>query len=218
MKKIAFAMFALMCMPMIGMAQNVWERPQDEPKQEQAAPKKEKVKKPEINPSDVKYLEGAVPEVNGKVVFTLDVNVPGKSAQEIYDRVYKVLSDMTKEEGQFNESTIALVNKRDHVIAARYKEWLVFTNTFLSLDRTQFNYTILANCTDGHLNMTMERLSYKYEEGRSSGFQTSAEEWITDQYGLNKKHTKLSKISGKFRRKTIDRKDYIFKTVTYALQ
>ena len=214
MKKILFAILA--CLPIVSMAQNVWERPQDTQKKEQVAPKNEK--KQEIDPEDIKYLTGAVPEDNGKVVFSLDINVLGKSAQEIYDRVYTTLDNMTKEDGQFKESAIALINKKDHVIAARFKEWLVFTNTFLSLDRTEFNYTIIASCSDGHLHVTMERLNYKYEEGRSSGFQTSAEEWITDKYGLNKKQTKLSKISGKFRRKTIDRKDYIFKTLTYAVQ
>ena len=37
-----------------------------------------------------------------------------------------------------------------------------------------------------------------------------AEEWITDEYGLKKSKEKLSRVSGKFRKKTIDRKDYIF--------
>ena len=36
------------------------------------------------------------------------------------------------------------------------------------------------------------------------------EKWITDEYAVNKKHTKLYPISAKFRRKTIDRKDFIF--------
>ena len=33
---------------------------------------------------------------------------------------------------------------------------------------------------------------------------------FTDEYALNKKKDKLLRISGKFRRKTIDRKDFIF--------
>ena len=44
-----------------------------------------------------------------------------------------------------------------------------------------------------------------------------ANEWITDRYGLNKKKTKLARVSGKFRRKTIDRKDYLFEKFTIAL-
>jgi len=45
-----------------------------------------------------------------------------------------------------------------------------------------------------------------------------AEEWINDRYGLNKKQTKLARVSGKFRRKTIDRKDYLFNRFTKLLE
>jgi colicin import membrane protein len=51
----------------------------------------------------------------------------------------------------------------------------------------------------------------------TEGLKVKAEEWITDQYALNKKGTKLSRISGKFRRKTIDRKDNIFERIDAAL-
>ena len=37
-------------------------------------------------------------------------------------------------------------------------------------------------------------------------------------YGLNKKQNKLARVSGKFRRKTIDRVDYIFNRFTQLLQ
>ena len=55
----------------------------------------------------------------------------------------------------------------------------------------------------------MTRIYYLYEEERNPTTFT-AEEWITDRYGLNKKQTKLARVSGKFRRKTIDRKDFLF--------
>ena len=48
-----------------------------------------------------------------------------------------------------------------------------------------------------------------YGEGRDPQAYR-AEEWIDDDNALNKKKNKLSKMSGKFRRKTIDRKDYLF--------
>jgi colicin import membrane protein len=126
---------------------------------------------------------------------------------------------MTKEEKQFKESKIALVDKTDHVIAARFREWLVFKSTALSLDRTVFNYTIIANCSDGHLNLTLSRINYAYELDRDNdGMEVNAEEWITDENALNKAKTKLLKYSGKFRRKTIDRKDEIFENITNALK
>lgn len=216
MKQLITALLA--CLPLIGMAQNTWELPQDQ----QAVQPTEKPttlikKKPAENP---KYLAGAVPEVDGKVVFTLDRDVPGMSADDIYQKVYTLLSSMTKEENQMEGSRIAAVNKAEHTIAARYREWLVFQNTFLSLDRTEFSYTIIAQATDGHLRMTLERIGYAYEKDRTdvnAGFTTKAEEWITDKAALNKAKTKLAKASGKFRRKTIDRKDHIFGQTCRAL-
>ena len=55
----------------------------------------------------------------------------------------------------------------------------------------------------------MTRIYYLYDEERiPTTFK--AEEWINDRYGLNNKKTKTSRVSGKFRIKTIDRKDFIF--------
>ena len=208
----------LLC-PTLSFAQNTWEVPtqktevRDTTKRKALFETKKKVEDP-------KYLSGAVPVVDGKVTFTLDMDVKGKTAQEIYAILYGVLDNMTKEENQFKESKIAIVNKGEHTIAARYKEWLVFRNSALSLDRTVFNYTIIAQATDGHVNVKLFRISYQYEleRGINDGIEVVAEEWITDEQGLNKKKDKLAKYSGKFRKKTIDRKDNIFETITNALR
>lgn len=217
MRNLFIAIFATI--PLFGMAQNVWEKPQT------TAPQEETTKKKSLFESnkkavDPKYLAGAVPVVDGKVTFTLDKDIPGKSAQEIYDIVFATLEKMTKEENQFKTSQVAIVNKQDHIIGARFKEWLVFQNTFLSLDRTIFNYTVIATCTNEHLNVTISRISYAYEmdRGVNDGMEMRAEEWITDENALNKKKDNLSKYSGKFRRKTIDRKDNIFETLLEALK
>jgi len=162
---------------------------------------------------DKEYLKkDAVPEINGNVVFTLDIDVPGKTAQDIYDKVYTFLDKMSQEPNQI-KSGIAIYNKKEYIVAAKYSEWLDFTKSFFILDRTEFNYTIIAKCQDGHLNMTLERISYNYEEGRENGFKASAETLISDKYAVNKKGTKLVPGSAKFRRKTIDRKNQIFDAV-----
>lgn len=153
-----------------------------------------------------------MPEVDGKVIFTLELDVPGKNAQQIYDRMYNTLDGLAKKENQIN-SSILLVNKEEHIIAAKYSEWLEFTRNFFVLDRTEFNYTIIATCKDNHLTMTLERITYNYEEGRETGFMLPAEKLITDEYALNKKKTKLKPTFSKFRRNTIDRKDEIFQEV-----
>ncbi len=163
--------------------------------------------------SNAKYLSGAVPvNAEGKVVFSLLLPVPDKSAKDIYEMAYKQLTLLTENENQFDESTIALVNPKTNIIAAKFKEWLVFSNNFLSLDRAVFYYTIIAHCADGELKLSLERISYEYETDRPSGFKSKAEDLITDKEALNKKGIKLNRLTGKFRRKTIDRKDQIFES------
>lgn len=207
MKKLIVLM--MLALPMSAIAQNVWEKPKEE-----KVEKAEEVKKPN---KDEKYLRGAVPIVDGDVQWTLDVDVPGKSAQDIYDKMFKTLTDLTKSEGQLEGSAVTLVNKQDRIVVANVREWLLFSSSLLSLDRTKFNYTLIARCSDGHLNMTMNRISYKYDEERTNQVY-KAEEWISDDAAVNKKNTKLYRGSAKFRRKTIDRKDQIFETIRNVLK
>lgn len=181
-----------------------------------AEPKKTEVKKVEKNANgavlkaDTKYMEGAITtNAEGKVEFTLDTDANGKSADEIYNIVYQYMSDLTQGENNI-KSRMALVNKDQHIIANTMDEWLVFSNTFLSLDRSEFRYNLVASIKDNHLTLSMERLYYVYEEDRSTGFKAPAEEIINDKIALNKKKTDLAKIFGKFRKLTIDRRDQIF--------
>ena len=55
-------------------------------------------------------------------------------------------------------------------------------------------------------------MSYQNEPEKSL-----AEEWITDEYALNKSKTKLNRISGKFRKATIDFADKTFDSAANAL-
>lgn len=159
---------------------------------------------------DMKYLAGAITyNDENKIEFTLDTDANGKTAKQIYDIVLKYMSELTQNE-QNIASRVALVNDAEHVIANTMDEWLVFSQSFISLDRTEFKYQLIAKISDNHLNLSLCRIIYNYEEGRSTGFKEPAEEVISDKIALNKKQNDLAKIFGKFRRCTIDRKDQIF--------
>ena len=159
---------------------------------------------------DMKYLAGAITyNDENKIEFTLDTDANGKNAKQIYDIVLKYMSELTQNE-QNIASRVALVNDAEHVIANTMDEWLVFSQSFISLDRTEFKYQLIARISDNHLNLSLCRIIYNYEEGRSTGFKEPAEEVISDKIALNKKQNDLAKIFGKFRRCTIDRKDQIF--------
>ena len=179
MRKYFFAI--LMALPMLATAQdNTWERIEQEPVEA-------------ANP-DAKYLlPDAVPVVDGKVCWTTTISAPGKSAQQIFDILLAQLQKMVKEPNQIAGS----------------HEWLVFKSASLSFDRTKFNFTLEAKCSNEKVEVIMSRITYDYDLDRDPKHYT-AEEWITDENAVNKDHTKLYPLSAKFRRKTIDRKDYIF--------
>ena len=195
MKKLLIAV--LMAMPMLAAAQdNTWERI------EQAQPE-------QVN-RDAKYLvENAVPVVDGKVCWETDIAAPGKSATRIYDILLAQMEKMVTEPNQIKNSNVAIKNADTQQLGAVFHEWLVFKNAALSLDRTQMNFLLVADCKDGSVHVKMTHIAYDYDLERDP-MHYAAESWITDKYCVNKKHTKLLPVSGKFRRKTIDRKDFIF--------
>ena len=166
---------------------------------------------------DPKYLAGAIQlNAEGKVEFVLDTQASGKSADEIYNIVFQYMSKLIKNEQNIN-SRIALVNrnnKNEQIIACIMDEWFVFNQSFISLDRSETKYQLVATISDNHLHLSMTRIVFNYEEGRSTGFKEPAENVITDKYALTKKKNDLAKIYGKFRRGTIDRKDQIFNDLT----
>ena len=159
----------------------------------------------------------AVPLVNNKVQWELNIDLPGKKAQQIYDTMLSLMTQMTQEENQLERSKVAIINEQEHSIVATMQEWLTFTANFISLDRTKFNYVLIANCKDGHLQVLLNRISYDYSsQGKEESYK--AESWITDKYTVNKKRTRLFPITGKFRRKTIDRKNEIFERITATVK
>ena len=209
MNKMVWTMLVV-SMPIMSFAQNTWEK--KESKQENAA-KVVEVAKP--NP-DAKYLKGAVPMEDGKVVFKKEIKAQGKTAFQIYNIVGQFLQDETKEPNQLNSSLIQ-ADTTNYELGARYEEWLVFRNSAISLDRTRFYYVLIAHCQNDQVTIEMTHIKYFYEEERNPQ-RYKAEEWITDSEAVNKKNTKLLPITGKFRRKTIDRKDYLFNKLEELLK
>lgn len=191
MKQLVIAL--LLMLPMAATAQNnAWEKTATE-----------------TAANNQKYLAGAVPEVDGHVVFETTLKAPGMTAAQIYDRLLDLMTQLTKTSNQFEQSHVSVANKEKGQIIANYQEWLVFKSSALVLDRTRLMYHLVADCRDGEATLRMMRIYFYYDEERNPTTY-KAEEWINDKYGLNKKQTKLARVSGKFRRKTIDRKDYLF--------
>lgn len=148
---------------------------------------------------DSKYLSGAVPEVDGKVIFTKEFSIPGMSQDEIYKRMLNWMDARLKQNE--NNSRVVFSDKEDGQVVGVGDEWIVFSSTALSLDRTQINYQLTTLCQPEKCTLKVEKVRFNYREGKEK---YTAEEWITDKYALNKAHTKLVRGLAKWRRKTVD--------------
>ncbi|MDD2436500.1 MAG: DUF4468 domain-containing protein [Massilibacteroides sp.] len=148
---------------------------------------------------DATYLEGAVPEIEGRVVFekTFDFFQAPK------DDVFAVALDWAQNRFKDEKNRIVYTNKETGDIAVIGEDYLVFSSTSLALDRSLMNYRLLMHCQADRIEIKVNGIKYEY----SVSYQREperyiAEEWITDQYAVN--NGKLNRISGKFRKATID--------------
>lgn len=166
--------------------------------------------------NDSKYLEGAVTTKDGKVEFYTEMQIPAMTQGQIYES----LLDWANNRFQPDEKMKARVLYTDAEkgsFAVGGEEYIVFSSSAISLDRTRIYYLMTINCEDGKCKVGINRIRYWYNEARDGGEKFTAEEWITDEAALNKSKTKLVPISGKFRRKTIDLKDELFGEIRSTL-
>ena len=163
---------------------------------------------------DSKYLAGAVPLENGKVVFAKEINAPSFSKDEVYDKMLDWADGFFSEDG----NRVVYSDKAKGDIAAVGQANLVFQSTALSLDRTEMNYRVTMECENQKCVMKVAGIRYEYNVSyQREPEKYTAEECITDKYCLNKDKTKLNRGNGKFRRKTVDFIDEMFASASAAL-
>ncbi|NDW11412.1 DUF4468 domain-containing protein [Bacteroides sp. 214] len=183
MKRIAFALFALLvCLPTLVFAQD----------------------------NKSKYLAGAVPVVDGRIVFSEKIDLPGASKEQIYERMYSWVDERMK--ANKNNSRILLSDKEKGQIVAFGEEYIVFASSALSLDRAFTTYQMVVDCKDAQTEITIEKIRFAYEKERFP-----AEEYIVDEVALNKDKTKIIRGYSKFRIKTVDFADNYFEKAKTAL-
>lgn len=190
MKKLTLFLFSLFCFCLPAMLQ--------------AQDKEEK--------DDSEYLVGAVPEVDGKVVFTKEFSIPGMSQDQIFERVNNWMEARLKKND--NTSRIVFTDKEKGQIVGVGEEWIVFSSSALSLDRTKINYQLTVTCQPEKCVLEVEKIRFNYREGKEK---YTAEEWIVDKYALNKAQDKLVRGLAKWRRKTVDFVDDLAQGVAGAL-
>ena len=166
--------------------------------------------------TDEKYLEGAITFKNGKVTFSTEMVTPAMTKEQIYETILDWANKRFQPSEKMN-ARVLFQNPEEGSIAIGGEEYLVFSNSALSLDRTRIYYQMKVLCENGKSNIEMSRIRYWYDEARDGGEKYEAENWIVDEWGLNKSKTKLAPICGKFRKKTIDLKDELFMEIQSIL-
>lgn len=162
-----------------------------------------------------KYLVGAVPEIDGKVVFSKTIDVSGKpSASQIYslmktwvDREYTTTEDNL-------QNRILLSDPKTNDIACQGEDYLIFKRTGLVLDRAKIIYQLIIHTEDGKCDLTIRNIRYDYSDNKKL---LTAEGMISDKEALNKNKTKLYRDNDKFRIHTVDMFDRIFESIEVYL-
>ena len=166
--------------------------------------------------TDKKYLEGAISVIDGKVTFKAELNAPNMSQEQIYDALLHWANNRYQPDEKHNDRVL-YQNKEEGNIVIGGEEYIIFSTSALSMDRTRIYYQMRINCQPNKCDINISRIKYWYDEARDGGVRYVAEEWITDKYALNKNKTKLYPISGKFRTKTIDWKDQLISEIRTTL-
>ena len=156
-----------------------------------------------------KYLAGAVPEIDNKVVFAKTVHIPKATKKDVFDKIESWM------ETQFNSKMSRVVYKDfdSGRLVALGNDTIVFKETFLSLDQTIMTYQFMVEVKAGECSMQIEKINYSYGENEKF----TAEEMISDKEALNKAQTKMVRGLAKWRTKTIDHVDAIFNSATESL-
>lgn len=161
---------------------------------------------------DEKYLAGAVPVENGKVVFSKEIQVPNQTKQQVYETALAWANQRFTGE----DMRVAYQNPEAGELAATGKEYIVFSSTVLSLDRALMSYQVRIRTADALCSIELTNIRYEYNVSyQRDPERYVAEEWIVDKYAL-RNETKLNRITGKFRRKTIDFADELFQSAAKA--
>ncbi len=171
----------------------------------------------QLNSGDMsRYLaEDAVVVKDGYVVFSNDVKLlEGHTLQQVGNVVGKWLTAYLD---KFDKPANRVISSSADKLVAVGDRDLVFTDNAISLDKCRMSYVLTIEWTESVCQIRIERIKYVYDNGKGAE-KITAESYITDGNSLNRSRTKLTPVTGKFRKGTIDFKDEVFASFNEALK
>ena len=159
----------------------------------------------QIADQNEKYMTGAVPVVDGKVVLERELNVPLFSQEQIYSALVDWAGK--KFTGKSNR-VISADDSKSTVLIQGEDEMVIKIGLFPG--KVKVHYILAADCANGKCTLKTTRVRYTNNPAsKNSTDIIYAEEYITDKYALNKAKTKIFSGTGDYRKKTIDIVDNI---------
>lgn len=177
-------------------------------------------KAPWKKPVAEKYLAGAVPVVDGVVVFSRTVDLPAALAanhDEAFETTKRWIANGFAQSQQPISRKSNEVNAEKRFFSLQIEQWLTFTDKVLNLDRSRIYYTLDVFIDGNKAYLTIYGISYLYEEEREA-MKMTAEEQITDAVALKKGGKTLYPEYGKFRVCTIQMVDNITASLQEAMK
>lgn len=158
--------------------------------------------------SQTNYMEGAVPQVEGKVVFSHIIQVEGKDKEQIFGKAQEWVSIRFPDKND-PKNRVLLSDKSSGSIACQGNMPLVFKSTSLALDRAFMSYQLVIKAEQSRCEALIRNIYFDYPSSDEGGT-FSAEKMITDEVAINKSKGKLNRYYDKFRTFTIDSVNSIF--------
>lgn len=181
---------------------------------------KEGERAPWKKPVVAQFLQGAVPVVDGKVLFTRTIEISDAKAANL-DQTFEMAKHWVSNQFGSNPDMLSRksidVNASAHTFTLQVEQWLVFTNMAWSLDRSRIYYTMNVTMQGNKATLTFSDITYLYEEERAPT-KLTAEEQIIDEVCLKKNGKTFFPTYGKFRVRTIQMVDSIAQSLQDAMK
>lgn len=161
-----------------------------------------------------KYLKGAVPEVDGKIVFSRAIKVDNSISDE---KIFDLMNKWAQNNYALPtnpKQRVLLSNPSDKTIACRGEKEIIFSKSALSVDKTIITYQLILKIESGECLATVKNIKYDYYDKGNKDYY-NAEEMISDKVALNGE--KLNRYYDKFRTHTVDSINGIFNSIDVYL-
>lgn len=158
--------------------------------------------------TDPKYLAGAVPEVDERVVFSKTIEPKSSlSDSDLYALMVKwAEANYVDNEEEGTKNRVLLIEEENKNIICYGEKIFTFRKNAIVWDRTKMIYQLTMTVNNGKCDVSVRNIKYEYSQDRGG----VAEEFITDKIALNKKKDKLNRYFDKFRVSTIDYLDEVY--------